>query len=158
MEILKEFKGIEDMEEFKRQAKEHDEWFENKICLYGLTQLALILIKEDGIPYYNQVGGYSCYQYDEVGILVPLENERKLLERLSEYTLYKNNLEESDIEPINEIFNTSIYKNYFKVDETKLRNSCEAWIYVDIDNQNQEHLFFKGFPGSKGVITWENSD
>ena len=51
-----------------------------------------------------------------------------------------------------------MFHKYLKVDKTKLRKSCESWIYVDIDNNNQEYLPFRGISGNKGVLTWQNSD
>ncbi|KNY30569.1 DUF6210 family protein [Pseudobacteroides cellulosolvens] len=143
-----------------------------RVCLYGLDQLALIIICDSGVIYDNQTAGNSCLQKNEEGILtVIFDDLGDILKSLAEFTINKIRLTESDADEINKILWNRSATRMLSVDRDKLDESVEAWIYVDISPNEElvkdieekgEDIYptyeFRGFGRCKGVLTWNNSD
>jgi hypothetical protein len=142
------------------------------ICLYGLIQLALIIKCDSGVVYNNQTGGNFCLQNQEEGILaIIFDSTGDILNRISLYTQNKIALTEEDADYINEILWSYSVTRMLSVDKSKLNDSVEAWIYVDIEDKEEienklkesNHEVhpvydFRGFGKKEGVLTWDNSD
>lgn len=141
-----------------------------KISLFGLNQVALIILGKSGVVYDNQVGGNFCLQRSEEGFLsIIFDCTGMILKELSEYTIDKIKLNEQDLNNINNILCKYSSTCMLTVDKSRLEDSTEAWIYVDIANREElikklenRNLFpsydFLGFSETKGVLTWNNSD
>jgi hypothetical protein len=151
----------------------YKEWYKDKagrkeICLYDLDQLALILLEPSGVFYFNQVGGHSCYQNFVEGIFSFVSDPvKKLHNIIAEYMLYKNGLAVEDADFLDKQFEQFDEVKYLRVDRTRLGDSVEAWVYVDIDQalvgepkdySEYYNMAFKGFGCTKGLLTWDNSD
>lgn len=146
-----------------------------RLVLLGMQDdLYLIVLGPTGVFYSNQAGGVSCDQPAEEGILVPLGHSApdvwsKIQQRIG--GAYGNvgasSLTATDAEAIDGILSSSPYTSMLSVDRARLRDSQEAWVYVDIaahadrydpnDVTKRDQAFF-GFERSKGVLTWQNSD
>lgn len=143
-----------------------------QVSLYGLNQLALIIIGESGIIYDNQVGGNFCLQRSEEGTLaIIFDCTGLILEELEKYCVNKDGLNSDDADCIDKILWKYNSTCMLSVDRNRLQDSAEAWVYVDI--ANRENLIkdleniesdmypaydFLGFVETKGVLTWNNSD
>ncbi len=145
-----------------------------EVCLWNLEQLALIILCKSGVEYYNQVGGHFCLHKSDEGIFTLVCDDLKyILDELSSYMTNKYKLTNEDADFIDNIF----FKNgagYIKFDRSRLEDSMEAWVYVDLldehrreeylQNRNDNDLQYRssfnfwGFDETKGVLTWSNSD
>jgi hypothetical protein len=149
-----------------------DEYPKKEVCLYGLRQLALIIICKSGVCYSNQAGGNFCLQPWEEGILtIIFDDLEDILKELSEYTKNKICLSAEDADNIDKILWKYGSTRRFSVDRSRLNDSVEAWIYVDIAEREKiikecendpngvsPSFDFWGFTETKGVLTWNNSD
>lgn len=169
------------------------DWQNKKtISLYGLTQLALIILGESNVFYTNQAGGYSCCQLREEGWLAIIGEDydmsKKVADSLGKYVENKVGLTIEDADYIDSVFRNDDTTFFLSVDRTRLQNSMEAWLYVNIDEQppvpieafkfgvgtwkeqrewydsqfkhikNPQGFPFYGFGKTRGVLTWFNSD
>ena len=139
--------------------------------------IGLILLFPCGIRYHNQAGGYACLQPTEEGVFVPLWEE--LIDQ--EIMLHKhffdgpkwqggcmNGIDTEDADIIDNILNLSLHTRHIKVDRIRLKESYEAWIYVDVVTQPDGNAKssdsdvpdfpMAGFGACKGVLVWANSD
>ncbi|BED92421.1 MAG: DUF6210 family protein [Candidatus Paraimprobicoccus trichonymphae] len=133
------------------------EKIEKRICLYGLKQLALILLSPTGFIYYNQAGGVNCYQMEAEGTLVFVDSCENLFKLISKYTINKDKFCLKDADYLDKVFKNSDSGNYLKVYRENLNFSMEAWIYVSIDFSSK-NLTFSGINCENGILTWDNSD
>lgn len=128
-----------------------------EVNLWSLSDLGLIILCNSGVVYSNQVGGVSCMQFSEEGILTIIEDDIEyvrngLFEITKDYPTYLT-LDHAD--KIDLLFSQHSCASYIKVDRSRISESMEAWIYVDVE----ECMFpINGFGKSKGVLTWSNSD
>lgn len=141
-----------------------------KISLFGLNQIALIILSQSGVVYDNQVGGNFCLQRSEEGFLaIIFDCTGMILKELAEYTVNKLKLNQQDADHINDILCKYSSTCMLTVDKSRLEDSSEAWIYVEIANREElikklenSDVFpsydFLGFSETKGVLTWNNSD
>jgi hypothetical protein len=135
-----------------------------KVRLWGISGAALIVPEKTGIVYTNQVGGTACFQKELEGFVIPLNNDC-LPENHEEFL---ESYLGTFFETLTSIFNCESANNLNKllwnfpettsisVDKSRVKDSMEAWVYVDI----KENSFsdFSGFGKLKGVLTWCNSD
>ncbi|EQA72902.1 DUF6210 family protein [Leptospira noguchii] len=132
------------------------------IRLWGMENIGLIIEYQTGIIYSNQTGGYACLQPEVEGFLVPLEDlENKIQQSLQEYFTgpkwrsWCHDEETAD-------FIDSLLKPfyYLKVNRSKLLQSHEAWIYMELLLQkgDLEYQIYSGFLEKSGILTWGNSD
>lgn len=157
--------------EVRKMAREKKE-----VCLWGLDQLALIILYKSGVNYYNQVGGNFCLCMEEEGLLTIIFDVTRILEELSAFCINKIRLTEEDAHKIDRILQKH-GTSYLSVDRNRLDASMEAWLYVNILPESERDNFIKkiddmgdsspinhpgfdfwGFEETKGVLTWGNSD
>jgi hypothetical protein len=135
-----------------------------EVKLWGLSGATLIVPEQSGVTYSNQVGGTACFQMAIEGVLIPLNNDclPEHHEELLETYLcrYFSDLDRvfgaDDVPEFNKLLWNFPETTAIRVDESKIEESCEAWIYV-IVNENS-FSDFSGFGEFKGVLTWCNSD
>jgi len=143
------------------------------IELIWLRQLGLIISHHSGVIYTNQVGGFACLHPEIEGVFVPLSDDSKTIEqRLSQHFTgakwkghcYKG-IDEETADFTDDLLSLNFLTKRLKVDRDKLKESIEAWIWVEIDEsdfiETQNGTIeseFRGFPSRKGILTWENSD
>jgi hypothetical protein len=135
-----------------------------RVSLYELEQLALIILEESKVIYSNQAGGHYCLQPEAEGVLVVLSADYSLVEHkaalvwerltavfggASSYTT------EVQAEEIDDLLSFYLVTNNINVDRTRLKDSYEAWVYVDIQGDSS---IIEGFGSCKGILTWPNSD
>ena len=142
-----------------------------EISLYDMTGVGLILLKKSDAIYLNQTCGTACIQSREEGVYVPIEYEAPVdsyhngvpifsYKRTMEYALSRaflgvELLEDVGVEKINLILSHFLSFD-ITVDERRVTDSFESWIYVDIHDLYEN--FTKGVNNFKGVLTWSNSD
>jgi len=129
------------------------------IDLHEFDSLGLIISFPSGVIYTNQVGGYANLHPEIEGIFVPLSiGHKKILFALQQH--FNGNwyhIEKSDAEIVNRLLRSDGF-DFIRVDEDKLEESYEAWIYVDVEELSEMFPLLKGFGKAKGVLTWQNSD
>lgn len=147
------------------------------IRLWNIDDIGVILLFSSGVSYLNQVGGFSCLQRIEEGVYVPIADD--LIDQFSMLMQYfcdgpkwlgtcSNGIDIDDADHIDHILSLAYSTRGIIVDRTRLADSCEAWIYVDLVseasdffttfNANVPHFPATGFGTCKGVLTWPNSD
>jgi len=127
---------------------------QKEICLYGLSQLVIILEQPTGVWYHNQTDGCCCHQRYQEGILAIIETG-ELYPAIAQYML-NNRFTEEEADHVDSLFD-KYSAPFLKVNREKLRESEEAWIHVAVDcNHNLSP--FSGFDCKYGVLTWDNSD
>ncbi len=132
----------------------------------SMGQASLIILRKSGIVYWNQTCNTACAQRGEEGVLLPLVSP-SLNSSKDIYCPLEDSLSALDWGPIqgineeraNEI--DVILQQFYEtkslnVDRTKLKESEEAWIYVNIDINS----FKLGteIKSNKGILVWINSD
>ena len=147
-----------------------------EVCLWGLDQLALIILCKSEVTYFNQVGGNFCLQMEDEGILTIIFDVTNILDELASFCINKFRLSEEDADEIDRILQ-SHGTSYLSIDRNRLNDSMEAWLYVNILPENERDDFVKkiddmddsspikrpgfdfwGFEETKGLLTWGNSD
>lgn len=155
-------------------AKSVQEWKELLKLAKPLVQLwcgqrlGLILLRSSGVYYSNQTGGYACLHPLVEGVFVPVHGDESDMEkRLSEYfTGPKWNgwccdgIDEETATFVDGVLAQCHLTKEIKVDRNRLRDSHEAWVYVDYANPTEAdwRSEISGFGTCKAVLTWENSD
>jgi hypothetical protein len=135
-----------------------------RVCLYWLDRAALVILMPSGVIYFNQTGGNFCLQSEAEGILFPINNEPRLGHlhdgsldiRLAQATPEMIRISETTAQRIDTLLEEFLYNDIVKVDRSKLEQSNEAWIHVEIDEQSSGDL--NDFAGYKAILTWPNSD
>ena len=133
------------------------------IRVWQTDSLGLIIFKNTGVRISNQTGGYACNQPEVEGIYIPLRTQAQDIEEFFVSKLAGDGsfpLNESVADFIDEYLQRDGNTCFLRVDRTRLTESHEAWVYVDITppkGDNRSSLI-EGFGNSKGVITWPNSD
>jgi hypothetical protein len=132
------------------------------VRLWHEPGVLLIILEETGIIYENQTCGCACYQSSAEGILVPFNNDPPLdqpelstaaqLSSLLEGAHYLTN----EADRIDAILASDWVTRCARVDRFRLRDSGEAWVYVNITEEADS--FLTGFGNCRGVLTWQNSD
>lgn len=134
------------------------------VKLWGLDGAALIVPESTGVVYTNQVNGTACLHRELEGVLIPLsndclpENHEELLESyLSRYfSELGHEFDSNDVLSFNKLLWNFPETTAIRVDELKISESCEAWVYVIVEENNFSD--FSGFGKFNGVLTWCNSD
>lgn len=129
--------------------------------------LGLVLLKNTGIWWTNQVGGHMCSHPEVEGVYIPLTSDmtednwapcRTLELRLTEIT---ENYAHGDFtlemaDAIDAALANIEATEGLRVDRVNLDECSEAWVFVDV-LQDAEG-YHEGFAPCKGVLTWQNSD
>ncbi len=134
--------------------------------LWNAEGVYLIILQQSGVFYTNQVGGGACLHPEVEGILLPFNNDFLYGSSTENLYLQLSQLLENWMYLTNELANKVdiLLAKYpetkcVSIDRTKLKKSMEAWVYVDIkENEHDTFRLFKGFGKTKGILTWPNSD
>jgi hypothetical protein len=136
------------------------------ISLDYIDGLGIIILYPSGVRYSNQVGGYATIFPEVEGVYVPLVDSMVDQEELlrAHFTGPKwsgqcyNGIDGEDADEIDRILGLPFQTRIMKVERSRLADSCEAWVYVEIAAQPDEAYPFFGFGQCAGVLTWNNSD
>jgi hypothetical protein len=138
--------------------------FCRRVSLYELEQLALIIMEESRVIYFNQAGGTYCLQPEAEGVLITFSADYSLVERKPEllwerltkvFGIASSYTTEDQAEEIDDLLSFYPITNNISIDRTRLKDSYEAWVYVNIQGDSGN---LEGFGNCKGILTWPNSD
>lgn len=127
----------------------------------------LILGYPTGIVYENQVGGVACRHEEFEGVLVPVGLPPEDAARFMALSFPRTAAIDADVaDRIDEILASVPFARYLEVDRSRLRDSCESWVFVlaEIPQDSTFQLYGpyfgapRGFGPVRGVLTWPNSD
>ncbi|KYF66073.1 DUF6210 family protein [Sorangium cellulosum] len=129
-----------------------------------------------GVLYSNQTGGTSCLHPEIEGIYVPLANDCLLPGNTlvgPEIELYAyfdgpkhlgagatRGLDEEDAGFINGVLARYMLSGFLAVDQSRLKDSHEAWVWSVLTGEPELSHGFSGFgPYPRAaVLTWSNTD
>jgi hypothetical protein len=130
--------------------------------------LGVIILWPSHVVYSNQTGGYACLQPREEGVFVPLYADHG--QQAAQFEAFFtgptwdggccNGIDAETADYLDRLCAASFSTRLLHVDRTRLHDSHEAWIYVDvgvIEEQAYSHTILN-FGQQKGVLTWANSD
>jgi hypothetical protein len=133
--------------------------------------LGLIILWSSGVLYEHQTGGYNCYKPEEEGVFVRLykeleDQELMLIEHFGGPKWRSWCGDGIDIETadyIDQVLNLAEKTKFLKVDRSRLNDSHEAWVYVDVSEPEEDKNGYRpaainGFGKCKGVLIWSNTD
>jgi hypothetical protein len=134
------------------------------VLLYELAGPALIVPAPTGITYRNQTGGYSCYQSEMEGYLVPIAGEKsEFVERLFSHFFgpkwggwCSHGIDAETADEVDRLLAEVAHRKDIVVDRDKLNQSWEAWVHVKI--RGQMLSLIEGTEVESAVLTWPNSD
>lgn len=128
----------------------------------AFCDLGLIVLDENGATYKSQVYGNACGQVSAQGYFVPLdrtlpevspESIEVALGRLLANAPYLTEQMANDVDALLTKYRET---SFLRVDPGLLRESGEAWVYVEIRSGSECPI--QGAGPWKGVLTWANSD
>ena len=127
-----------------------------------MSGVGLIIPWPTGVIYQGQVGGHYCLPFREEGVFVPLETERiEESKQLQEYFTGPKwrgwcgeGIDEETAAFVDRTLARLRLDGFIKVDRSRLKESVEAWVYVDVP----EDPYLDGLTPCKAVLTWPNSD
>jgi Family of unknown function (DUF6210) len=134
------------------------------IRVWETESLGLIILKNTGVVIANQTGGYACIESKAEGIYVPLRSHAHELEAFfqQQWGMDGSALDETAADFIDNFLgldgNGNL--NFIKLDRTRLENSHEAWVHVNVSipDGDQRISLINGFGVTHGILTWPNSD
>ena len=101
--------------------------------LYALNGPGLIILAPTGVAYLNQAGGYLCAQCVEEGAFVPLDLYAVgLLPELQRLLELVEHLTPDHADALDALLARFPTTQSIRVDRTRLDDSMEAWVYVDL--------------------------
>ncbi len=132
------------------------------ILLYELFGVGLIIPWPSGVIYQGQVGGHYCLPFQEEGVFVPLETHTfKESKELQDYFTGPKwggwcgeGIDDETADFIDRTLAPLRVDEFIKVDRSRLRESVEAWVYVDVPTEP----YLSGLTPCKAILTWNNSD
>lgn len=139
------------------------------IQLYEAAGIGLVLLRPTGVLYSNQTGGTSCLHPQVEGAYVPLIDEWVDQEALlcAHFTGPKwrgachRGIDEETAREVERVLSLGVVTRELglRVDRSRLAESHEAWIHVEVPAQPGGPLaVLSSYPASRGVLTWANSD
>jgi hypothetical protein len=135
-----------------------------RVELANLDGVGLIVAAETKVWYANQTGGHACLQSELEGFYVPFNNgwptsdDRSTKAQLSSLLTNVRGLTLEMAHWIDSgILASSGETASARVDRSRLADSHEAWVYVDLQPWHAGGPLCVPTP-CKGVLTWENSD
>jgi hypothetical protein len=131
-----------------------------ELCLYNLEQAAVIVLDESGIQYFNHTGVAGAGIARAVGYLVPVSNDPPadqpdlmLPTRLSAFTTGQSALTKTQARDINNLLMELSSTDICSVNESRLHESAEGWVYITVSAQG-DFSQFQGFAEFEAVLTW----
>ncbi|MCA9911812.1 MAG: hypothetical protein KC496_00620 [Anaerolineae bacterium] len=148
------------------------------IKLWDAGGIGVIIEYPSGVCYSNQVGGTACLHPAIEGVYVPLvdkdvDQEKQLFDyfvdpkRLWNRPDVARDVNADDADFVDSILHARYHTRIIRVDRSRLHESHEAWVYVEITAQPADQALhgssagsetMRGFGTCKGVLTWANSD
>lgn len=139
------------------------------IQLWSARRFGIIVLRPSGVYYSNQTGGYACLHPMVEGIFVPLGDEMADQEKkLCDYFTGPkwagwccDGIDGETADFIDALMSKTGSTRGISVDRSRMRDSHEAWVYVDLRCSEEQPCWkveVSGFGICKGVLTWENSD
>jgi hypothetical protein len=145
------------------------------IHLWYAMGLGLIIPYPTGIRYSNQTGGFACWHPELEGMYLPLGNDldeaNVLMGAAVELMVYAvgekwagtgahAGLDVEDADHIDAILARGYLGYAMRVDRTRLRESHEAWVWVELLQDPRYQWVIDGFDPwpSHAILTWPNSD
>lgn len=131
------------------------------VKLWDMCGVGLIVPGDTGVVFTNQVGGTMCDHRSLEGIFIPInvglpeKYFQDLLTKVFE-TSKNGNLTYIESQKINAVLLDSKFTQGITVDEERLSESVEAWVYVRI--HETELSCYVNFGHFEAVLTWPNSD
>lgn len=122
----------------------------------------LIVLCRSGVLYTTQTAGTLCGHPMAEGVFVPLpgvfgENAFDMLADCGAY----DGCSEEEADAVDAILAARGQGKWLKVDRSRLNESAEAWVYVEIASAESDYVpvlsGFGPYP-MHGILTWENSD
>lgn len=123
------------------------------IELWNYSGVGLIILYPSGVTYSNQTAGIMCAHPTAEGVYMPLSNDQRLA---NQFMTVGQPFDKDDIAYLIDYLASSDDTSFLTIDDTRLGESHEAWLYVNIGKPRWPVLI--GFEGYKGILTWENSD
>ena len=136
--------------------------------------MCLIIEYPSGVWYSNQTGGHNCLQPSLEGVLVPVRNEgsedgRLVFSPESDLSDYfkgpkwcgsgaTSGIDADDADYIEKALSEAGLSESISVDRSRLNESHEAWIRVQVMGDDSSEAFSGFAPYRQGVLTWGNSD
>jgi hypothetical protein len=134
-----------------------------RVVLWNLEGVVAVLLSPSGVVYTNQTCGHACMQPEAEGILIPFNNDPPLddpnssvCRRLSDLLQGVQWLTLELADQIDFVLAGTPETSCAKVDRTRLKDSHESWVYVDLEAEKSDLLM--GFGPVRAVLTWPNSD
>jgi hypothetical protein len=134
------------------------------VLLYAQDNAGLIIPWKSGVIFQQQTGGYSCLQDSLEGIFAPLDD---FAGHAQEFTRHftgpkwggncSNGIDTETADFIDTTLARIPGHAQIKVDRSKLSESRESWIYVDLLDPTSTGIL-EGFTPCKAILTWPNSD
>lgn len=139
--------------------------------MLNLNQAGVIILRETGVIYQNQTGGYTCSQRCAEGALVLIADPHLItnnptalyqcpieagLKQIDWNRCYINRFDATCADKIDEILKSTGITKHISVDRLRLNESEEAWVYVKL--KPLKFANYVGFGECEGVLVWENSD
>nr|WP_243436214.1 DUF6210 family protein [Acanthopleuribacter pedis] len=133
--------------------------------MYNLNGVGVVIKKQTGVIYSNQVGGHSCLQPKIEGVFLPLDTDHlpedyrdsnlNALENL-DWQAQSGNLTVTLADQVDAILARHNFSTGILVDRRKLEDSYEAWVHVTLSPSRDS--VYQGPARMEGVLTWPNSD
>lgn len=136
-----------------------------KIALLSITQTVLVIPRNTGIIYTNQIGGTQCNHPELEGFIVPIEYDTPIKEPQESLTnklceMFPDGnpgvVEYKEAERIQELLNNSPFTKDVTIDWDKLFMSKEAWVHVIVTGTLDDTIEMAAV--KEAVLTWPNSD
>jgi Family of unknown function (DUF6210) len=143
------------------------------VRLFDIEGVGMIINYPSGVVYSNQTGGTSCLQPELEGCWVPFRTIYPITGKNQPDKILTDHFcgpkwrgngatsgidnEEADI--IDSLLEDCRFSGVVKVDRSKLKDSHEAWVFLQILADDPEETFsgFNPYPRA-AVLTWPNSD
>jgi hypothetical protein len=138
--------------------------------LWNVPGLCLLIPAKSGVVYATQTGGHHCLQKSLEGLLLPLFNtyegkdqedllRRHFVSKWHGWCGEQDGIDAATADFVDEVFRSTPYTDWLRTDRARLRESHEAWVYVEpITLHETETIVWGDFVFSNGVVTWPNSD
>ena len=134
-----------------------------RVTLWNVEGVVAIVLERSGVIYTNQTCGHACAHPEAEGVLVPFNDDPSLDEpeqalwcRLGEILENAHYLTPALADRVDAALASRPDTRCARVDRSRLADSHEAWVYVDITPDPSGLL--QGFGEVKAILTWPNSD
>jgi hypothetical protein len=134
------------------------------VSLREINSIGVIIFYPSGVFYTNKTGGYACDGPGAEGIFVPLLSEENGLGQSAQNMIdnhfdkyggwTKGGIDEETANFLDQKFFPHFHTTIgLKIDRQRLKESHEAWVYLEPSDFTSFHPKMSG-----AVLTWINSD